>query len=95
MNTPKTCEEYVVNRIMELEKKVEDLQKTIEQQDAVIECGIDFANAIRRNAKLKKLDGGMSMISLDNIYEKYDLDDYITVADYLDLEPEEEKVVEE
>lgn len=88
------CEEYVVNRVKELEAEVKALRAVIEQNDALIEKANEFANAIQRNATFRKRDEGLSVISFDNIFEKYDTDAFNIIVSFLDLGKDAEAVEE-
>lgn len=79
------CEEYVVNRVKELEAEVKTLRAVIDQQDALLEKANEFANAIQRNATFRKRDEGLSVISFDNVFEKYSPADFDIIVSFLDF----------
>jgi len=102
MNTPKTCEEYVLNRIMELEGKIKTKEGTIGLYGHWLRDAWSFRDMLKRHMKVEKRDGGRSVISIDTIFEQYNNEDFKKFVEFFQLEEflpeegaEEEKVAEE
>lgn len=86
------CEEYVVNRVKELEAEVKTLRAVIEQQDALLEKANEIAITLQKHTTFRKRDEGLSVISFDNIFEKYDTDAFNIIVSFLDLGKDAEAV---
>lgn len=86
------CEEYVVNRVKELEAEVKTLRAVIDQQDALLEKANEIAITLQKHTTFSKRDEGLSVISFDNIFEKYDTDAFNIIVSFLDLGKDAEAV---
>ena len=94
----KTCEEYVIEKLIALEKENEILKQNLEVlntqfADADEElCHIK--NILERRAKIKKIDGVSAYISLTiwaRTWEPDQLEDYENLLSLVDIQMEEPK----
>ena len=97
-----TCEEYVVNRILALEKENDVLKENIQElcrdnerlADANKELMDDFEDLkafLRRHTKLKSLESGSQYVSIGDLNDWSEREDMLYLVNVLELVDEEEE----
>ena len=89
-----TCEEYVVNKLMALEKENENLKENLHalsEDYHVLSVQMNKAKAIlNSNVKFKVRDDNDRVVNFDGFYEWDDKDSVEFLVDFLELEEGED-----
>lgn len=89
----KTCEQYVVSKLMELENEVESQSELIAQMANKIRTLQEHLNYVKKFASVQTIqsDGsGRKYITFDNIYSNYDKEDFTKMCEIFNFCIEEE-----
>jgi len=100
MSEVKTCEQYVLNRLAEMENRNAELESQVREltidKTHLEECLDKFVNAIKNHADIRRVQDSTSVyISFDSIWNNYDQEDFEVVKTVLNLELKEEEQQEE
>ena len=91
----RTCEEYVVDRILEMDSKVAEMgqalmmsRQVFEKQDRILET---VKHTIKKYVDFRTDKDGDHLISFSCVFEKFNKDDFDFLEHFLNDEKEEEE----